>query len=177
MLFTGTAVAVGVVIGLVGGGSLRRLGQRRFALWPLLPAGVLLQLPVVDRLGVAGLLASYVCLLAFAAANLRMVGMGLVAVGITLNVIPIAVNRGMPVDPDAIVAARIATTDELPTLHTDRKHHVRRHGDHLTAFSDIIPVGAPVHEVLSFGDVVLSIGVADVLFHLLRPTLRHARRD
>src|SRR4051812_38969907 len=108
MVFTAIAVAVGIVIGLLGGGSIRRLGQRRFLWWPLLPIGVLLQLPLADRLGFAGLLASYACLLAFALANLRLTGMGLVAIGISMNIIPIVVNRGMPVDRDAIVSAGIA---------------------------------------------------------------------
>src|SRR5215510_223464 len=98
MVFTALAAAVGLLVGLLGGGSLRRLGERRFRLWPLLPVGVILQLPFADRLGFGGLLLSYACLLAFALANIRIAGMGLVAVGLALNTIPIAINRGMPVD-------------------------------------------------------------------------------
>ena len=175
-MFTALAAAVGLLIGLVSGGSLRRLGDRRFHLWPLLPVGVALQLPLADRLGFGGLLGSYACLLAFALANIRLVGMGLVAVGIALNTMPIAVNRGMPVDRDAIVAARITTAAKVKTLHLDRKHHLERKSDTLMVLADIIPV-RPVHEVVSFGDVVLAVGVADVIYHLLRPRLRHAIRE
>src|SRR5438874_333345 len=107
MLFTAIALGAGVISGLVTGGSLRQLGQRRFRLWPLLPAGVILQLPFLDGLRFGGLLASYAFLLVFALANLHMVGMGLVVIGIAMNVVPIAVNRGMPVDRDAVVAAHI----------------------------------------------------------------------
>src|SRR5439155_2969126 len=176
MVFTALAAGVGLLIGVVSGGSLRRLGERRFHLWPLLPLGVVLQLPFADRLGFGSLLASYGCLLAFALANSRLVGMGLVAVGIALNTIPIAANRGMPDDRDAIVAARITTAAKVKTLHLDRKHHLEPKSDTLTELADIIPV-RPLKEVVSFGDVVLAVGVADVIYHLLRPRLRHAPRD
>src|SRR5437763_1211920 len=176
MVFPALAAAVGLLIGLVSGGSLRRLGERRFRLWPLLPLGVVLQLPLADRLGFGGLLASYGCLLAFALANIRLVGMGLVAVGIALNAIPIAVNRGMPVDRDAIVAAHISTAAKLDTLDIDRKHHLERRSDNLTVLVDIIPA-RPLKEVVSFGDVVLAVGVGDVIYHLLRPRLRPGLRE
>jgi hypothetical protein len=173
MVFTVLAAAVGLLIGLVSGGSLRRLGERRFHWWPLLPAGVILQLPFADRLGFGGLLLSYGCLLAFALANIRLTGMGLVAVGIALNTVPIAVNRGMPVDRDAVVAAKISAAHRLDTLRLDRKHHLQRRSDKVMVLADIIPV-RPLSEVVSFGDVVLAVGVADVCYHLLRPRLKHA---
>ena len=68
MVFTALAAGAGLLIGLLSGGSLKRLGDRRFLLWPLLPIGVLVQLPWLDALGYPGLLASYACLLAFAVA-------------------------------------------------------------------------------------------------------------
>jgi hypothetical protein len=109
-------------------------------------------------------------------AKLRVVGLGLVALGIVLNLVPIALNGGMPVDRQAVVRAGITTSEGLAHLRLDRKHHLDRPDDHLSVLSDIIPV-SPLGEVLSFGDVVLSLGVADVLYHLLRPRLRHARAD
>lgn len=176
MVFTGVAAAAGLITGLLGGGSLRRLGDKRFLLWPLLPLGVVLQLPLLDALGFGGLLASYACLVVFSLANVRFVGMGLVTIGIAANVVPIAVNRGMPVDRDAVVSAGIAPVGRLPRLHLDRKHHLQRGDDTVMVLADIIPVRA-AGEVISFGDVVLSVGVADVLYHLMRPRLRHAVRD
>jgi hypothetical protein len=176
MVFTALAVAAGLLIGLLAGGSLRRLGERHFRLWPLLPLGVALQFPFVDRLGFGGLLASYACLLVFALANIRLAGMGLVAIGIALNTVPIALNRGMPVDRDAVVAAGIVPARRLDSLHLDRKHHLERPSDDAMVLADIIPV-RPVKEVLSFGDVVLAVGVADVIYHLMRPRLRHSVRE
>src|SRR4051812_38015841 len=157
MVFTAIAVVVGLLIGIIGGGSLRRLGQRHFQLWPLLPVGIGLQLPLLDRLGFSGLLASYVCLLVFALANVRLVGMALVAIGIGLNIVPIARNHGMPVRPDAVVAARISTPERVRFLRTDHKHHMERADDRIMLLADILPV-RPLREVLSFGDVVLAVG-------------------
>ena len=37
--------------------------------------------------------------------------------------------------------------------------------------------GDDLREVLSFGDIVLSVGVADVLFHLLRRPPQHRELD
>src|SRR3954447_11466936 len=116
MLFTAIAVGAGLVVGLLGGGSLQELGRRRFRLWPLLPIGIALQLPLLDGLGSNGLLAAYACLLVFAAANLRLVGMGLVVLGITLNMVPIAIDHGMPVNAQAVVDAGISTSDEVHNL-------------------------------------------------------------
>ena len=176
MLFTAIAVAAGLVVGLLAGGRLQELGRRRLRLWPLLPIGIALQLPLLDALGSTGLLAAYACLLVFAAANLRLVGMGLVVLGIALNMIPIAVDHGMPVRSQAVIDAGISTKEGLDQLELDRKHHLQRPSDRVAVLTDIIPV-SPLHEVLSFGDVVLAVGVADVIFHLLRPRLRHARTE
>jgi len=39
--------------------------------------------------------------------------------------------------------------------------------------SDVIPA-RPLREVLSFGDVIMAVGLADVLLHLLRPPAGNA---
>src|SRR5436305_14107965 len=109
MGFTAIAVTVGLVVGLATGGRLRHLGERQFHWWGLLIVGVALQLPILDRLGFAGLLVSYLFLLGFAVANLRLVGMALVVIGISMNIVVIAVNRGMPVRRAGGVSARLFT--------------------------------------------------------------------
>ena len=176
MGFTAIAVVFGLVIGIVTGGRLVHLGEHRFRLWPLLVAGVVLQLPVLDRLGFGGLLLSYAFLLGFAVANLRYVGMALVMIGITLNVVTIALNRGMPVRRDAIVQAGMYPRSAVDDLHLDRKHHLERPGDRVMFLSDIVPLPVPeLRSVLSMGDLVMSIGVADILVHLLRPARRRRK--
>ena len=174
MRFTVLAVLTGLAIGYLTGGRFRHLGARGLRMWPFLAAGLLLQV-ASERLGspagVALLLASYALLVAFAAANVALVGMWLVALGIGLNLLTIAVNRGMPVRPSAMVAAGIAGPEEVQSLDIGGKRHLERASDRLLVISDVIPV-RPLREVVSFGDVVMAVGIADVLVHLLHPPRR-----
>jgi uncharacterized protein DUF5317 len=173
MLFTAVAVVVGLALGLVTGGRLQHLADRRFRGAPLLVAGLVVQAASGrvggDDLAVPLVVVSYVLLLAFVAANLRLVGMGVVFVGLLLNFTTIVVNGGMPVRRSAIVAAGIKEWDELDgNLVLDQKRHLERPDDGLMSISDIVPVPG-FRYVLSFGDIAMSVGVADVIVHLLRP--------
>lgn len=178
MAFIIVAVLAGTVIGLLAGGSPKNLGNASFRLWPLLLAGLVTQGSAGlggERWAVPLVLASYVLLLAFAGANVRLVGMALVFVGVAMNSVTIAANGGMPVRGEAIVAAGIADWDELHRIDFGTKRHLAGPEDRLMVLSDIIPV--PVaKEVLSFGDLVMSVGVADVLVHLLRPPRRRVQQ-
>lgn len=177
MLFTVVAVVVGIALGLLTGGRLHHLGERSFHAVPLLAGGVGLQLlsGFLADIGVALVLLSYVLLLAFCALNLRLVGMGVVLAGLALNSLVIAVNGGMPVRRSAVVAAGIANADDIPEIRLKGKRHFEDDDDRLMFLADIIPVPV-LQEVLSIGDVAMSVGVADVLFHLLRPP-RPRRHD
>ena len=171
MRFTLLAVAAGLVIGLLTGGHTDHLASRSFRFWPLLALGLALQ-AVSGRFpgdgGLVLLVASYCVLVAFSAGNALRVGMWMVALGIGLNLLTIAVNGGMPVRPSAVVAAGIAEPGEVASLRIEGKRHLERPSDRLMAISDVIPV-RPVREVLSFGYVIMAVGLADVIVHLLRP--------
>ena len=174
MGFTIVAVVVGLAVGLALGGRPRHLGERPFRAWPLLAAGLVVQAVSTWVGGGAGftlLLTSYVLLVAFAAANAHIVGMVLIVLGLGLNALTIAVNHGMPVRRSAIVAAHIAEPGEDVGLDGRGKRHLERGSDRLMPISDIIPV-RELRQVLSFGDLVLSVGVADVMVHLLKPPRR-----
>jgi hypothetical protein len=168
-VFIAVAIVVGIVIGLLRGGRFDRLAEASFRLWPLLVLGIVVQGAAAFTAdgAVPLILASYVLLLAFTAVNLHHAGMGVVFVGIALNVAVIGINGGMPVRADAIVAAGIVERAQIPTLDFGSKRHLETDDDRLTALGDIIPV--PVaEEVLSFGDLAMSVGVAAVLANLLR---------
>src|SRR5262245_35001815 len=95
MWFTLAAVVAGAVLGVLIGRRPRHLPDRRFKLWPLVAAGIVLQ--VASHASLALVIASYVLLVAFVALNIRRPGMGVVLIGLALNLVPIAVNSGMPV--------------------------------------------------------------------------------
>ncbi len=163
------AIVAGIVIGLVRGGRFENLGEAGFRLWPLLILGVVVQgaAAFTGDGAVAMILASYVLLLLFAVTNLQLAGMGVVFVGIALNVAVIGVNGGMPVRDDAIVAAGIVDRAEIADLDFGAKRHLETEDDQLMLLGDIIPVPL-AEEVLSFGDLAMSVGVATVLMTLLR---------
>ena len=174
-MFIAVAVVAGIVFGLLRGGRFTNLGDAAFRFWPLLVLGVVVQ-------GAAGftgegavlvILASYVLLLAFCALNLTHAGMGVVLVGIALNLVVIALNGGMPVRQQAIVAAGIAEHEEVASLDFGAKRHLEDGDDRLTFLGDIIPVPF-AREVLSFGDLAMSVGVAAVLANLLRVRQRQS---
>ena len=166
------AVGLGCIAGLLAGGRLANVSRAKLRSMPLLVAGALGQ-AVVTASGMRGgsglalVIASYLALAAFAMRNLHLPGMGVVVLGVVLNLAPIALNAGMPVEGRAIVRARIATFEEVPSLEFGAKRHLAGPGDHLRTLDDAIPEWI-THEVLSIGDLVLGAGVAAVVVSLLR---------
>ncbi|HEV7865283.1 MAG TPA: DUF5317 family protein [Acidimicrobiia bacterium] len=159
-------VTLGLALGLalVSGGSLRSLAATELEHPTILAAAVGVQLALevlhpthgtAGHLASALLVVSYVFLLLFCVANLRLRGLAVVAVGIALNGVVITANRGMPVRaPEAAVT-------------TTTKHHAERPSDRLTPLGDIILVPA-LRQSLSFGDLIMLVGLVDVLFHCSR---------
>ena len=175
MLLVIGVVVGGVVLGLIFGGSLRKLAAVRFRLWPLALIGLALQLvpvptledPRVERWIGAGLLVlSYLLILAFVLENIQFPGFPVVFIGILLNVFVISLNRGMPVSDEALRTAYGAdypeTRQELVEAG-DAKHHLARPDDLLLPLADSIPIGSPVRNVFSPGDVIAYLGVMWVL--------------
>lgn len=188
MALTILALVVGLGLGLAAGGRLGRLGRRPVRRPALLVAGIAAQLLAAllgGRPALALLLCAYGLLLAFALANLSLTGMGLVVLGLGLNALVIAADGGMPVTGAAAVAAGVATQAQVhrlahpgPDLRpvSSGRHHLARSSDHLLVLSDALPL-RPLGEVVSFGDLVLAVGVIDVAARLVRPRRPvHARR-
>lgn len=180
MSFTVVALVAGIVFGFVTGGRLRNVARRPLQLIWLLVISVGLQvaaetLDIADRAGLAMVLISYVGLATFAIANTRLVGMPVVLVGLLCNLAVIMLNGGMPVDEDALLASHAATRDELASLDLGAKRHLATDDDVVRQLGDVIPV-RPSREVLSFGDLIMAFGIADVVFRLLKP-VELRRRD
>ena len=85
----------------------------------------------------------------------NVLGLAVVAVGIALNGAVITLDRGMPIRaPRAAVATTV-------------KHHAERPSDKLKPLGDIILLPA-LRQALSFGDLIMMVGLVDVLFHCSR---------
>jgi hypothetical protein len=91
--------------------------------------------------------------------------MAIVAVGIALNAVVIAADRGMPAK--APVGHSVTATV---------KHHPLSPADHLVGLGDVVVV-APLHQALSLGDLFLTAGLVAVLVHASRPSRRLSVRD
>jgi hypothetical protein len=168
-LFVTLALALGVA--LVSGGSLHTIAATEVRYPSILATAVGIQLALevlhpthgtAGHLASALMVVSYVFLLLFCVANLRLRGLAVVAVGIALNGAVITVNRGMP-----IRAPKEA-------VETTTKHHAERPSDRLTPLSDIILLPA-LRQSLSFGDLIMLVGLVDVLFHCSRDPVTRRR--
>jgi Family of unknown function (DUF5317) len=161
-LFVTLALALGVA--LLTGGRLRNIAATELRYPSVLAVAVGIQLALevlhptrgtAGHLASALLVVSYVFLVLFCSANLRLRGLAVVAVGIALNGAVITINSGMPIRaPQAAV-------------ETTTKHHAERPTDRLTGLGDIILVPA-LRQSLSFGDLIMMVGLVDVLFHCSR---------
>jgi hypothetical protein len=161
LLIIGT-VAVAIAIGLASGGSLRQFPTVRVrAMWLAL-AGVVLQYLVVrGSLAFPALLASFACLLVFAGVNVRAPGFALILIGLTLNTVVIAANRGMPVSRQALDASgQGGTIKELTTDTDGQKHFLANDRTSLLPLGDVIAIPKPIGQVVSVGDILVHAGIA-----------------
>ena len=152
----------------LAGGRLRALaGLQLRAVWAVVIAA-LMQVLITSALPGGshalhvGLHAtSYLLVALFLIANIRLVGMPILALGATLNMLAIAVNGG--VMPASATALRIAGIDTSRGFaNSDALQH-----PHLLPIGDIIPIPGPwpIGNVLSVGDLLIFTGML-VLLHV-----------
>jgi hypothetical protein len=167
-------LVVAIAIGYALGGRLRNFEHLRINRWALAIAGLALQtLPAPALEGMAARVAgplmlgtSYVLLLAFLAANRWIPGASVMAIGLLLNLLVVAVNGGMPVRASAV--ERAGGDPAVLIAADDAKHHVMDADDILWPLADVIPIPAPARLVISFGDVVLYGGIAYSIVQIMR---------
>lgn len=169
-------LAVAVVVSLLRGGSFRRLTDAELGWTWLLFVGVAIQVAVDlaagrDLLGVgaayAGIALSQVAVLAWVVVNRELPGMALIGAGLLMNVVVIAANGAMPVDAAAIERLGIGAVEVAPG-----KHELMTPDTRLPWLADVLPV-PPLRTIVSIGDVVLAVGVALLVHHLMtRPAER-----
>ena len=174
MRFTLLAVGVGFALALVLGGRFRNLAGRTFRVWFLLPLGLALQVAAVSSAGPTVpfllVLLSFACLFGFALANLGVTGFWMIALGLFLNAFAVGLNHGMPIGHKALAH----TGNNVGVFAA--LHHTQRSSDKLLILGDVVPI-SPIGEVVTFGDLVLAVGLVDVIVHLMRPPKRRREED
>ena len=147
---------------LLAGGKLKLLGDLHFRGVPVLLGALLVQIVIISLVpeGNEGMkeavhIASYLIGFVFMAANLRVPGVWLIAIGALLNFAAIAANGGvMPADPGAV--RRAGMEREEGSFQNSREvenARLARLGDRYA-----VPESWPVSNVFSIGDVLIVLG-------------------
>lgn len=153
--------AVAILLGYAFGGRLSGFDSARARLWWLALIGLALQGIPVDSRGAAMtlLMVSYLTLAVFAAVNIRSAGFALLLIGLALNWLVIAVNWGMPVSGTALTRSRQSDVLHLLESEGGVKHHLATGEDSFMFLADVIPLGGPLGQVVSAGDILVYVGI------------------
>ena len=170
-------VLLGLVLGLLVGGSIANLASVRLHRIGLLIVAVFLRAgteillnqgnPIAETLRVPLLATAFGLLLVALWANRGYPGMSLAFIGVLANAIVIVVNGGyMPVYLPSLELAGLTPADLTTSLHVplgpalDATFLL-----HLGPFADVIPIPFPlIQNVASIGDAFLTLGLAFFLF-------------
>jgi MFS family permease len=170
-------IALGLVLGLLAGGSLLNLGSIRLRRLGLLVVALALRVAtefllnagvgIVDTLRVPLFAVSFGLLLAALWVNRGYPGFSLAFIGTASNAIVILVNGGyMPIWEPALNAAGMTVADVQSAIHyvvpppLDANFLL-----HLGPLADVIPIPVPFLEnVASIGDIFITAGLAFFLF-------------
>jgi len=156
-----SSVVLGLILGFAIGRTWRPLAAVQVRWLPLVVAGLIARAVAAFATPIAFPL--YVFALAGtaagAAANTRLSGAVLIAIGGALNLAVVVVNWGMPVDAAAVAVA-------AASMPTDALHVAVTSATVLVGLGDVIPV--PIaHAVYSVGDFLIAAGGFLVPFVLL----------
>lgn len=164
------AVLGGLAIGRAGtplGAHVRRLQLRRLPLLGIGAAGNVIAHLLHDDAATLAMGGSLAVLLTFAGSNLHLTGIGVIGLGLLLNLTSVVLNNGMPVRGEALVVADVVELDELPTVEFTGPRHLETDQDRFALLGDVVPL--PVaRQVLSFGDLIVVAGAGDAVRELAR---------
>ena len=179
-------IVLGLVLGLLAGGSIGNLSSVRLRWVAVLLIAVIVRFAtewllindnaLVETFRLPLFLLAYVLLLVALWANRTQPGMRLAFVGILSNAIAIAANAGhMPIWTPSLEAAGFTLADVSSPFHAVLPAAIN--ADFLRPagpLADILPIGLPIiRNVASIGDVFLMAGLAFFLF----ATVLHAQED
>lgn len=174
-------IALAVIVIVATRGSFERLSRLKFRMLWLLFLGLAIQIALevvdfpkdrIENVGFAILLLSYVAILGFCVVNRSVRGMTLIAIGVALNVLVIALNQGMPTKAD--VRVRGGKEVHVPIEQTV-KHRPQADDDLLAFLGDVITAPGFPNQQFSIGDIVMGLGIVDLCFEGSRVPRRRGR--
>ena len=167
MLLSIFALLIGAAIGRARGGHVAGLIATRLRGKALLTIGIGATL-VLNLLAPAQpmfwLTVSILAFFGFAFANLAFTGMIVVVIGMLMNLAPVLANGAVPVSERALVSVDIV--DDSGNAAIDGVRESTATATRLAVLGDIVPVPV-VNRVISLGDLVILVALADVVANLL----------
>lgn len=174
MLLTILALVVGYAIGKARGGSWSSVLSARLRGQGLLIAGVAATLVLnvlTPSFPLFWLMIAFIGLVGFTIANLTMTGAIVLLFGLLLNVAVVLANGAVPVSEVALQSVDVVDITGAAVIDGPRESTAT--ATRLSFLGDVIPV--PVaNKVVSIGDLIALVAVADVLVNLM---LRSRRRE
>ncbi len=171
------AVLAGIAVGWFNGGHLSELRRLQINS-PLLVAAVIGSGLAIDHydIAVAPLVAviGIVAGVGFAFRNIHLAGMVVVGIGIFANLLPVVLNGAVPVRADALVDAEMIEEADIAGLSINGSRELTGDSTILAVLGDTIPVRL-TSQVMSYGDLILLVGLADVIANGMRRRKRRAR--
>ncbi len=172
-------ILAGILGGLALGGNFANLRRLKIKGEAILGIALLVQLmlpglsrtlPGPHELYLVVWLMMMGMLVVVALANRKSVGMILVAVGVSLNMVVICANGAMPVNLEAIAA--VDPDVNLSRLEFDMLHEPLTQDTSLSVLADQFGIGGPGWHrgVVSVGDVFLVLGTGAIVFCGMRAT-------
>jgi hypothetical protein len=129
----------------------------------LVPVGIVLAMGAVLLHGDLAVLCdalSIAVLASFAGVNRNITGVAVIGLGLVLNLGAVVLDNGMPVRPKALVAADVVEAHELADHEVASPRHLETDGDAFGWLGAIVPVPW-LHQVVTFGDLLILVGLAD----------------
>jgi Family of unknown function (DUF5317) len=169
MVFYGGVIVLAVAVVLLTWGSFSQLARLPIqSLW-LLWVGLVIQIALefidlpkdrIDDVGFGLLMLSYAAVLGFCFINLRVRGMTVITIGIALNALVIGINQGMPTRNEIVTRNGVKVEQPIPL---EVKHRPKT-GDTLLPFLGDNILTPDRGEVISFGDLILAVGILDLCY-------------
>jgi len=167
-------IGAAILVVILTAGSFAELGRLSVTAGWILAVGLGLQVLLeivtfpadqLDTIGYGLLMLSYAFILAFCLTNVTTRGFGVIAIGIALNTLVIGLNQGMPTVP---IGNDAHGNRVRKPIERTIKHRPERADDLLQFLDDRIVMPEPFDTVVSFGDLVISVGICELAYSASR---------